>query len=75
MLTVVTTLPLMSVMLVPAGMCSSSPGMNGLVMTMALVVGDGIVTACKVSSNGIQMVNDKTVVRSGVRLTPVWKMP
>ena len=49
--------------------------MYGLVMTVALVVGEGIVTACKVSSSGIQMVNDKTVVRRAARLTPVWKMP
>ena len=47
---------------VPAGRCSSSPGMRGVVMTVSLIVGDAIVTWCAVSMSGDQIVNGSTLV-------------
>ena len=52
----VTGLPSSPVILVPAGMWSSSPGMLGVVTTISRSVTSGMVTVWAVSSSGIQMV-------------------
>src|SRR5262245_33897031 len=68
-LTWVTAWPSRSRITVPAGMWISSPGTLGLVTTTSLVVGEGIVAACAMSSAGIQLVYGSTVVRLGVTNT------
>src|SRR6185437_9457909 len=75
MLTVLTIFPLMSVILVPAGICSASPGIRGLLMMVAVVVGAGRVAAWAISSTGIQLVNGRTLVTCGNSSTLPGKMP
>lgn len=66
MLTVRTTPPSSSRITVPAGRCSSRPGINGVDTTVSTAVGEGIVTSCVVSMSGDQMLNGSTVVRPAV---------
>ncbi|HVH28120.1 MAG TPA: hypothetical protein VM818_15235 [Vicinamibacterales bacterium] len=44
-------------------------------MTVSVVVGEAIVTACAVSITGIQIAYGRTIVRPAVTWTPVSKVP
>ena len=75
MLTSVTGFPSTPRITVCGGMCSSSPGIDGVVTTTSRVVGDGMVTACLVSSLGSHVVNGSTVVCPGGTVNPYSKKP
>src|SRR5437899_5835342 len=57
-----TTFPASSRMTVPAGKCSASPGMVGVVTTVSVVVGDAMVIGWAMSRTGDQITNGNAVV-------------
>src|SRR5439155_12605717 len=61
-------------MTVFGGRCSSRPFSRECVITVSLVVGDGIVTSC-LSSGVIQIVYGSTLVRPAIKSTPGKKRP
>jgi hypothetical protein len=62
-------------MTVLGGSRNSRPGRSGLVTTVSVRVGDGIVTACAMSRGVIQIEYVSAVVFPAMRSTPTSYMP